>query len=71
MENRKMNGIIQEQKTLQLGRNRQGLATAPPSFGQNSRANDHPIRQIFPDTTWLDESQLAAELEHEHWGLNE
>jgi len=69
-ENRKMNGIIQEQRTLQLSRNRQGLATAPPSFGQNSTANDHSIRQIFPDTTWL-ESEFAAEREHEHWGLNE
>ena len=65
-----MNGIMQEQKTLQTGRNRQGLATTPPWFAQNTTANEHPTRQIFLDTSLL-ESEFAAEREHEHWGLNE
>jgi len=69
-ERRKMNGIMQEQKTLQLSRNRQGLATAPPSFAQNSTPNDRSTRQIFTDTNFAD-NEFAAEVEHAHWGLNE
>ena len=65
-----MNGIMQEQKTLQVSRNRQGLATTPPWFAQNTTANEHAIRQIFLDTSFP-EGEFAAEREHEHWGLNE
>jgi len=69
-EDREMNGIMQEQKTLQVSHNRQRLATAPPWFAQNTTANEHAIGQIFLDTRPL-EGEFAAEREHEHWGLNE
>ena len=65
-----MNGIMQEQKMLQLSGNRQGLATAPPWFAQNTTANEHPTRQIFADTD-LAGNEFDAELDHAHWGLNE
>ena len=65
-----MNGIIQEQNTLQTTRNWQGLATAPPWFTQNVTPNDRITRQTFLTPT-LDENEFAAEREHEHWGLNE
>ena len=65
-----MNGIIQEQNTLQNSRNRQGLASTPPWFIQNATANDRLTRQIFADPA-PEENEFAAEREHEHWGLNE
>jgi len=69
-EERKMNGIMQEQKTLQSGRNRQSLEPTPIWSAHTHQGNQHPARQIFVDTDFVD-TDFAAELEHAHWGLNE
>ena len=66
----KMNGIMQEQKMLQSGRNRQSLEPTPIWSPYTRQANQQPARQIFVGTDLID-TEFAAELEHAHWGLNE
>lgn len=64
-----MNGIMQEERTLQSSASRQ--LDAGPSWLMPIRTpNEHFTGQIFLDTDSL-ESEFAAEREHEHWGLNE
>ena len=65
-----MNGIMQEQRTLQSSASRQLLDTAPGWLTSIRTSNEHFTGQIFLDTNLL-EGEFAAEREHEHWGLNE
>lgn len=65
-----MNGIIQEQKTLQGSRNHQNIGAASSSLTRISEEDTHLPRQILFDTSLL-QNEFAAEQEHAHWGLNE